>query len=236
MGALVWQNNDIWQGVSWSAIEYSGRWKVLNYGLASVFSPVVINAFWTPENETLTVLVTSDRWDIVNGTAQLTWFGWNGSALGSHTYDFMTPSLNNSVIFEATGLANILPEGAAPEDAFLRLNMTAIADNRTVTNEQFVRLVHVSTSYRSRSLQFTPTTLANALLVDPLIHVTASDNATFTLSARGGVAPWTWVDHPLGTVGYFVDNSTRLPSNGFYLIPGEDRTGIHALLTFAYLI
>ncbi|KAJ7438510.1 hypothetical protein B0H11DRAFT_588199 [Mycena galericulata] len=54
--------------------------------------------------------------------------------------------------------------------------------------------------------------------------MTAHSNLTFTLSARGGVAPWTWLDHPAGTVGVFVDSKTGLPSNGFYLIPGIDRT------------
>ena len=51
------------------------------------------------------------------------------------------------------------------------------------------------------------------------------DDLSFTLSARGGVAPWTWLDHPTGTVGHFVDKKTNVPTNGFYLIPGIDRTG-----------
>ncbi len=66
--------------------------------------------------------------------------------------------------------------------------------------------------------------LAEANLVDPAISVTARDDFTFTLSARGGVAPFTWIDHPSGTVGVFKDNTTGLPLNGFYLIPGQDRT------------
>ncbi|MCR4741477.1 MAG: glycoside hydrolase family 2 protein [Treponema sp.] len=31
MGALVWQLNDIWPGPSWSSLEYSGKWKLLQY-------------------------------------------------------------------------------------------------------------------------------------------------------------------------------------------------------------
>ena len=74
-------------------------------------------------------------------------------------------------------------------------------------------------------LQFTPITLAKAALMDPKIHVTAYANLTFTLSAKGGVGAWTWLDHPANTVGYFFDTSSSVPSNGLYLIPGQDRTG-----------
>ncbi|OSD01219.1 glycoside hydrolase family 2 protein [Trametes coccinea BRFM310] len=208
LGALVWQLNDIWQGASWSAIEYSGRWKVLQYGMANIYSPVVIYPFWTPDNQTLEVTVTSDRWDVVNGTAQLTWYDWSGNELNSSTTLFSVPSLNNSVILQAQGLDNILPQGKDAADVWLRLNLTAETDNRTVTHEQF----------------FTPISLASANLVDPAINVTAGSNLTFTLSAQGGVAPFTWLDHPAGTVGYFADNTTGLPLNGFFLVPGIDRT------------
>ena len=54
--------------------------------------------------------------------------------------------------------------------------------------------------------------------------MTPGDNLTFTLSAQGGVAAYAWLDHPAGTVGYFQDSATGLPSNGFFLIPGIDRT------------
>ena len=57
--------------------------------------------------------------------------------------------------------------------------------------------------------------------------MTSGDNLTFTLSAQGGVAAYAWLDHPAGTVGYFQDSATGLPSNGFFLIPGIDRTREH---------
>ena len=55
--------------------------------------------------------------------------------------------------------------------------------------------------------------------------MTAGDDLTFTLSAQGGVAAFAWLDHPAGTVGYFKDVDTGVPSNGFFLIPGIDHTG-----------
>ncbi|TFK44105.1 glycoside hydrolase [Crucibulum laeve] len=208
LGALVWQLNDIWQGVSWSSIEYSGRWKVLNYGLTGVFSPVAIYPFWTSSNETLQVLVISDRWESVKGTAQLTWYDWNGHALSTSHHDFTVPILNNSLILQESGLNKILPTGRNASDVWMLLNVTARVDGRTVVNEEY----------------FTPTSLADAHLVDPKISVIRHPDLSFTLSAKGGVAPWTWIDHPAGTVGIFVDSKTGLPSNGFYLLPGVDRT------------
>lgn len=208
LGSLVWQLNDIWQGVSWSAIEYSGRWKVLQYGMATVYSPVIINPFWFPGNESLTILATSDRWETVDGTAQLTWYDWSGNAISSMTTPFSIPTLNNSLIYEGIGLDAILPSGCNTKDVWLLMNVTATVDNKLVTSESY----------------FTPVSLAYSNLVDPQIAVIAGDNYTFTLSAKGGVGAWTWLDHPSGTVGYFLDLTTGLPSNGYYLIPGIDRT------------
>ncbi|KXN81560.1 putative beta-mannosidase A [Leucoagaricus sp. SymC.cos] len=209
LGALVWQLNDIWQGISWSSIEYSGRWKVLQYGLTGIFSPVVIYPFWTARNETLEVLVVSDRWESVKGQAQLTWYDWNGTMLSTEKHEFTVPSLNNSVIVQKTGLEeSILPKGRNVMDVWMLLNLTAEVDGKTVTNEQW----------------FTPTSLANANLQDPKISLTHTSNLTFKLSAKGGVGAWTWIDHPAGTIGIFVDAKTGVPTNGFYLIPGQDRT------------
>ena len=138
LGSLVWQLNDIWQGVSWSSIEYSGRWKVLQYHLVGAYSPVTIYPFWTPTNETLDVLVISDRWEEINGTAQLTWFDWSGSMLNSTTHSFTIPSLNISSIFSASGSDSIFPSGSNESEIFMLLNFTANVGNETVSGEQYV--------------------------------------------------------------------------------------------------
>lgn len=75
-----------------------------------------------------------------------------------------------------------------------------------------------------RSIQFTPTSLAGANLVDPQITLSHQGDLTFTVSAKGGVGVWTWLDHPAGTVGYFEDANSGILTNGFFLIPGIDRS------------
>ncbi|KAH9932621.1 glycoside hydrolase superfamily [Fomitopsis serialis] len=146
LGALVWQLNDIWQAPSWAAIEYSGRWKVLNYGMASIYTPVVVYPFWTPDNETLDIMVTNDRPYAVNGTARLTWYDWAGNDLWPMVHEFEVPSLNNTVVMSMQGFEAILPEGATPTSAWMLLNVsTTLADGRT----------------------YTPASLADAELVDP---------------------------------------------------------------------
>ena len=43
MGAVVWQLNDCWPVVSWSSIDYFGRWKALHYFEKRFFAPVMIS-------------------------------------------------------------------------------------------------------------------------------------------------------------------------------------------------
>ena len=40
MGTLIWQLNDNWPVASWSAIEYSGKWKLLMYHAKNFFAPI----------------------------------------------------------------------------------------------------------------------------------------------------------------------------------------------------
>ncbi|KAI8812040.1 glycoside hydrolase superfamily [Cladochytrium replicatum] len=42
-GALYWQLNDAWPVISWSSIDYFGRWKALHFAMKRSFAPVAIS-------------------------------------------------------------------------------------------------------------------------------------------------------------------------------------------------
>lgn len=51
MGALYWQINDIWPTVSWSSIDYYGRYKALQYFAKRFFSPALLSCDIMTQND-----------------------------------------------------------------------------------------------------------------------------------------------------------------------------------------
>ena len=58
MGALYWQLNDCWPVVSWSSVDYYGRWKALHYRARKFFAPVLISVH---ENENEKIVNVSNE-------------------------------------------------------------------------------------------------------------------------------------------------------------------------------
>lgn len=43
MGAVYWQVNDCWPGISWSSLDYFGRWKALHYSAKKFYAPILLS-------------------------------------------------------------------------------------------------------------------------------------------------------------------------------------------------
>ena len=60
MGIIYWQLNDIWQGPTWSSLEYGGRWKGLHYEVARAYAPLIISGHYDNSSDVAVVYLTSD--------------------------------------------------------------------------------------------------------------------------------------------------------------------------------
>ncbi len=58
MGTLYWQLNDCWPVVSWSSIDYYGRWKAFHYYLRKLYAPILVSPVY--ENGKLDIYLISD--------------------------------------------------------------------------------------------------------------------------------------------------------------------------------
>jgi beta-mannosidase len=71
MGCVFWQYNDIWPGMSWSSVDYFGRWKALHYLARKFYSPILVSGLENTEKGTIDIFVTNDLLESHRG--KLTW-------------------------------------------------------------------------------------------------------------------------------------------------------------------
>lgn len=58
-GTIFWQLNDCWPAISWSSLDYYGRWKALHYAARRFFAPVLLSA--VAGEEQIELHLTNDR-------------------------------------------------------------------------------------------------------------------------------------------------------------------------------
>jgi beta-mannosidase len=209
LGSLYWQLEDIWQAPTWAGIEYDGRWKVLHYMAKDIFQNVIVSPFWNYTTGDLEIYVTSDLWESVSGTVQLAWMDFKGNPLPNNagtpsTLSFNIGALNTTNIYSTNIRDLSIPDLG---DAVLILSLEAAGQTPNVP---------ALTQFTHQNF-FTPVWMNAAKLVDPGLSVSYNEaTQKFTVEAKSGVALYTWLDYPAGTVGYFDENS-------FALVPGQPR-------------
>lgn len=80
-GALYWQLNDCWPGISWSTIDYFGRWKAAHYAARRVFAPVLLSI--EDEGTTASIWLTGELTSASSWTVRWSLEDVDGTALAS---------------------------------------------------------------------------------------------------------------------------------------------------------
>jgi beta-mannosidase len=92
MGCVFWQYNDCWPGMSWSSVDYFGRWKALHYMARKFYAPILVSGLENVKDGTVNIFVTSDRLENLDGKLTWTVTDLNGNLLLKASTDLEIPA------------------------------------------------------------------------------------------------------------------------------------------------
>ncbi len=192
MGSLYWQLNDVWPGITWSSIDYYGRWKALQYHARRFYAPLLIAAL--RNHGTTTVSLVSDHTTPVQAHWRMRVMDFVGHVLNRQQADVTLPPLSSTQVGEFSD-AQLL-RGADPRKTFAVFEWL---DGDNVI---------------SRNLVFFDAAKQLAL-PSPRIYAQlqpANDGYSLTL-ASDALAREVWIS--------FGDADAKVSDNAFDLLPGE---------------
>ena len=106
-GALYWQLNDNWPVISWSSIDYFGRWKALHYMAKRFFSPLLVSG--VARNDSVLIYAANDLQEEMSCKLEWTLAGFNGKVEKNGSLDVIIPA-NSSSIIERLDMAEFVRE------------------------------------------------------------------------------------------------------------------------------
>jgi beta-mannosidase len=193
MGCVFWQYNDTWPGMSWSSVDYFGRWKALHYAARKFYAPILVSGLEHPQNATIDIFVTSDLLKPRRG--KLTWNVTNleGQSLARETVHVEIPAQKSAL----TKTLN-LGERARKVGANGLLTWLQLDVDGKIVSENLVTLTH------PKELKLTDPKLATKI-------ENSRDGFQVTIKSEKP-ALWTWFEID-GTDARFSDNFFHLKPN-----------------------
>jgi len=192
MGSLFWQIDDCWPVASWSSIDYTGRWKALQYYARRFYNEILISPH--EENGQLDFYVVSDRLQSTAAQLKVSLLDFQGRTLWNQEREIQVAALT-SKSYGGIPVDELLA-GKDPKSVFLFAELSV--GGKTVSRNE-----HFFQAYK------------NLLLPPPQIS-TAAVRTTMgfriTLSSDK-LARAVYLSAP-NYAGFFVDNY-------FDLVPGR---------------
>lgn len=198
MGTMYWQLNDCWPVVSWSSIDYFGRWKATHYMARNFYSPILISGLPDADKKTAEIHVTSDLQTPCEGIVSWTLTDLDGQTLNSGELTQVFAPIANTPV-TTLNLEKELTQHD-PKTLLLWLKLKIAGKEVSENLLLFARPKHLE-------------------LKRPNIRMSLSttDNRTFTATLETDKpALWVWITKQ-GTDAKFSDNF-------FALKPGDTKT------------
>jgi len=98
MGTLFWQLNDCWPVTSWSAVDYFGRWKAMQYQVKQSFDNILITV--SQENEQYNIHIINDGLEKHEGELSVQLTDFNGKIIWDAVAAAIIPGNSNETHLE----------------------------------------------------------------------------------------------------------------------------------------
>jgi beta-mannosidase len=193
-GCIFWQYNDIWPGMSWSSVDYFGRWKALHYLARKFYSPVLVSAAENISTSTADLFISSDLMTDQHG--KLTWSvtDLSGKVLSKDSMPVPVPA-QKSVHVKTIDLQQpTQSHGASGFLTWLKLDV-----GQETVSENLVLLAPPK-EFKLLNPELTVATTAHG---EEFVVVVHAQNP----------APWTWLE--------LQNADARFSDNFFHLRPDE---------------
>ncbi|MGQ9629049.1 MAG: beta-mannosidase [bacterium] len=149
-GALLWQLNDCWPGISWSVVDYYRIPKAGYYSVRRAFSPIALS--FKDGKETISLWGVNDTLEEYRGRVELSHGNFAGKVMWREEMDVVIPA-NSSVEIRSIPLSEIHIEDRGVEYIYARpLSGDALFDARHFFEEfkdQRFPEAHLACSARS---------------------------------------------------------------------------------------
>lgn len=104
MGSLYWQLNDCWPAISWSSMDYFGRWKPLQYKTKALFAPILVSS---KENQgKLVTTIVSEKEIPVSSKIQISVYTLDGKIVEQSEHKIELKP-NTSQVYLTSELADL---------------------------------------------------------------------------------------------------------------------------------
>nr|WP_321411306.1 glycoside hydrolase family 2 protein [uncultured Carboxylicivirga sp.] len=142
MGSLYWQLNDVWPVVSWSGIDYYGRWKAMQYFIKKAYEPVITSAVM--DKDYLQVNLISDKITETNVTSSLQIIQLDGTVVWEQNKEYKLEPNANQVILK-TPLKQLI--GSIAKNKVILVMNTAYDSTQTETTFLFSKVKQLALQY-----------------------------------------------------------------------------------------
>lgn len=197
MGCIFWQYNDIWPGMSWSSVDYFGRWKALHYLARKFYAPILVSGLGNVSDGTIDVFITNDLRETHNG--KLTWdvTDLDGNSLVQESINVKIAERKSAMVKTLNLQEQIQKPGKDELLTWLKLEV----DGKTVSENLVLLALPKELKLRDPKLATTIKESSNGFLV------------TFKCEKP---ALWTWLE---------LENAdARFSDNFVHVAPGSPQT------------